>query len=144
MVFVSRNILLHHRVRWSSCGGHRTHDVNVFAREQVSCEQQTRTESNAQAWDVPVALFHVLGALCTVSSEHQTCLLQSLLQHLLHTKSIVGFSTEHQTRLLESVAYASASLLPPNQQVFGVQRLYWFGGLINRSWLATRSSLLAF
>jgi hypothetical protein len=110
----------------------------------VSCEQQTGTESDAQASDASVALFHILGALCTVSSEHQMRLLQSLLQRLLHAKSTVGFSTEHQTRFPESVAYALASLLPLNQQVFGVQRLYWFGGLINRSWLATRSSLLAF
>jgi hypothetical protein len=126
MVFASRNIFLHHRVRCSSCG-HRMHDVSVFAREQVSCEQQTRTESDAQASGASVALFHVLGALCTASSEHQTRLLQSLLQRLLQAKSIVGFST--QTRFPESVAYTSASLLPLNQQVFGVQRLYWFGGL---------------
>jgi hypothetical protein len=99
-------------------------DVRVFAREQVSCEQQTWTESNAQALDASVALFRILGALYTVSGEHQTCLLQSLLQHLLHAKSTVGFSTEHQTWLPESVAYVSANLLPPNQQVFGVQRLY--------------------
>jgi hypothetical protein len=106
---------LQHRVRCSSCGGHRTHDVSVFAREQVSCEQQTRTESDVQASDASVALFRVLGALCTASGEHQTCLLQSLLQRLLHAKSTVGFSTEHQTLLPESIAYASASLLPPNQ-----------------------------
>jgi hypothetical protein len=90
----------------------------------VSCEQQTRTKSDAQASDASVALFHVLGALCTASGEHQTRLLQSLLQHLLHAKSTIGFSTEYQTRFPESVAYASASLLPLNQQVFGVQRLY--------------------
>jgi hypothetical protein len=91
MVFASRNILLHHHVRCSSCGGHRTHDVSVFARGQVSCEQQTWTESDAQASDASVALFRVLGALCTASGEHQTRLLQSLLQRLLHAKSTVGF-----------------------------------------------------
>jgi hypothetical protein len=72
----------------------------------VSCEQQTRTESDAQASDALVALFRVLGALCIVSGEHHT----RLLQRLLHANLTIGFSTEHQKRLPESVAYASASL----------------------------------
>jgi hypothetical protein len=85
------------------------HMTSAFSRE---------TESDAQASDASFALFRVLGALCTASGEHQTRLLQSLLQCLLHAKSTVDFSTEHQTRLSrvcclrvsESVAPESAGI----------------------------------